>query len=52
MLVLPVVLLERRLHAENNGLREVASRMKYVRALRAALGRRRHEATDLTGPGP
>ena len=52
MLVLPMVLLERRLHAENNGLREVASRMEYTRVLRAALGRRRHEATDLTGSGP
>ena len=41
MLMLPMVVLERRLHADNNGLREAASRLQYARVLKAALDRRR-----------
>ena len=39
--VLPHVLLERRLHSANNGLRESDSRGHYARVLKAALDRRR-----------
>jgi len=44
-LMLPVVLLERRLHAENNGLRQAAMRSEYTRVLRAAIERRRGRET-------
>ena len=43
-LVLPVVVLERRLHSANNGLREADSRSQYARVLKAALDRRRSTA--------
>ncbi len=39
--MLPDVLFERRLHAQNNGLRERESRTHYVRVLKASLDRRR-----------
>jgi glycosyltransferase involved in cell wall biosynthesis len=37
----PVIALERRLHATNNGVRERASRPQYLHVLKAALDRRR-----------
>jgi glycosyltransferase involved in cell wall biosynthesis len=40
-LVLPEVVLERRLHAGNNGIRERDARAQYLRVLKAALDRRR-----------
>jgi glycosyltransferase involved in cell wall biosynthesis len=39
--VLPQVVLERRLHTQNNGLRERDSRSQYLQVLRAAMERRR-----------
>lgn len=42
--ILPEVVLERRLHAQNNGLRERASRTQYVDVIRQALERRRAAA--------
>jgi glycosyltransferase involved in cell wall biosynthesis len=44
--VLPEVVLERRLHTQNNGLRERASRSQYIDVIRQAMERRRaaHEA--------
>jgi glycosyltransferase involved in cell wall biosynthesis len=42
--MLPEVLLERRLHLTNNGLRERDSRQQYVHVLKAALDRRRAQA--------
>ena len=42
--MLPEVVLERRLHLENNGLRERDSRSQYVHVLKAALDRRRAAA--------
>jgi glycosyltransferase involved in cell wall biosynthesis len=39
--MLPEVVLERRLHLQNNGLRERDSRSQYVHVLKAALDRRR-----------
>jgi glycosyltransferase involved in cell wall biosynthesis len=41
MLMLPDVVLERRLHLTNNGLRERDSRAQYMHVLKAALDRRR-----------
>jgi glycosyltransferase involved in cell wall biosynthesis len=38
----PVVVLERRLHADNNGIRERDSRPQYLHVLKAAVDRRRH----------
>jgi glycosyltransferase involved in cell wall biosynthesis len=52
MLVLPAVLLERRLHADNNGLREAGARLEYTRVLRAALDRRRRLEAGPPGSGP
>jgi glycosyltransferase involved in cell wall biosynthesis len=49
----PVVVLERRLHAENNGIRERQFKPQYLHVLKAALDRRR-EADDTavsTDPG-
>lgn len=46
--LLPDVLFERRLHSENNGIRERASTNDYVRVLKAAIDRRRAMGT---GPG-
>jgi glycosyltransferase involved in cell wall biosynthesis len=43
----PVVVLERRLHATNNGVRERTSRPQYLHVLKAALDRRR--ALENTG---
>ena len=45
-LVLPEVVLERRLHLTNNGLRESDSRNQYMHVLKAALDRRRAAAGD------
>jgi hypothetical protein len=42
--VVPEVLLERRLHTQNTGLRARASSADYARALKASLDRRRAEA--------
>jgi glycosyltransferase involved in cell wall biosynthesis len=44
--MLPEVLLERRLHLTNNGLRERDSRQQYLQVLKAALDRRRARAED------
>jgi GT2 family glycosyltransferase len=40
-LMLPDVVLERRLHLTNNGIRERASKSQYAHVLKAALDRRR-----------
>jgi glycosyltransferase involved in cell wall biosynthesis len=48
--VLPDVLLERRLHLSNNGLRQADNRIQYASILKAALDRRRAAAAT-TGPG-
>ncbi len=45
-LVLPEVVLERRLHLTNNGLRESDSRGQYMHVLKAALDRRRAAAGE------
>jgi glycosyltransferase involved in cell wall biosynthesis len=42
--VLPEVVLERRLHTQNNGLRERASRSQYIEVIRQAMERRRSAA--------
>lgn len=42
--VLPEVVLERRLHTQNNGLRERGSRSQYLAVIRAAMERRRAAA--------
>lgn len=39
--ILPEVVLERRLHTQNNGLRERASRSQYIEVIRQAMERRR-----------
>ena len=39
--MLPEVVLERRLHLDNNGLRERDSRSQYLHVLKASLDRRR-----------
>jgi glycosyltransferase involved in cell wall biosynthesis len=44
--ILPQVLLERRLHLQNNGLREADSRIQYVHILKAALDRRRSQRAE------
>ena len=44
--MLPEVVLERRLHLTNNGLRESASRSQYLHVLRASLERRRAVADE------
>jgi glycosyltransferase involved in cell wall biosynthesis len=41
--ILPEVVLERRLHTDNNGRREAAARSQYVRVLKESLERRRAE---------
>jgi glycosyltransferase involved in cell wall biosynthesis len=52
-LILPEVLLERRLHAQNNGLREQAARHQYARVLKASLDRRRAKLETVeTEPNP
>jgi glycosyltransferase involved in cell wall biosynthesis len=45
-LVLPEVVLERRLHTQNNGLRERESRTQYLQVIRAAMERRRNASAD------
>lgn len=46
-MILPDVVLERRLHTQNNGLRESASRSQYLEVIRQAMERRRAaEATQ------
>ncbi len=47
--ILPQTVLERRLHTQNNGLRERDSRSQYLQVLKAALDRRRAAAGD-SGP--
>jgi glycosyltransferase involved in cell wall biosynthesis len=44
--MLPEVLLERRLHLTNNGLRERDSRQQYLHVLKASLDRRRAQAAS------
>ena len=44
--MLPDVVLERRLHLSNNGLRESASRAQYLHVIKASLDRRRAAAAD------
>jgi glycosyltransferase involved in cell wall biosynthesis len=48
-LMLPDVLFERRLHGQNNGIRERERRTDYVRAVKAALDRRRTEGAHRAG---
>ena len=48
-LVLPEVVLERRLHLTNNGLRERDSRQQYLHVLKASLDRRRAQASESGG---
>ncbi|HXH97495.1 MAG TPA: glycosyltransferase family A protein [Gaiellaceae bacterium] len=43
--VLPEIVLERRLHTQNNGLRERGSRSQYLQVIRAAMERRRAVAS-------
>jgi glycosyltransferase involved in cell wall biosynthesis len=43
--ILPEVVLERRLHTQNNGLRERESRGQYLEVIRRAMERRREAAT-------
>jgi glycosyltransferase involved in cell wall biosynthesis len=49
--VLPETVLERRLHTENNGIREAASRSQYLAVLKASLDRRRAAAAESGGDG-
>jgi glycosyltransferase involved in cell wall biosynthesis len=42
----PILALERRLHAENNGIRQRESKPQYLHVLKAALDRRRLEVDD------
>ena len=44
--ILPEVVLERRLHTQNNGLRESASRSQYLEVIRQAMERRRAAAEE------
>jgi hypothetical protein len=46
MAVSSSVVLERRLHAQNNGIRERDSRPQYLHVLKAAIDRRREIATN------
>jgi glycosyltransferase involved in cell wall biosynthesis len=48
--MLPDVVLERRLHLTNNGLRESDSRAQYLRVLRASLERRRARGEQPSAP--
>jgi glycosyltransferase involved in cell wall biosynthesis len=47
--ILPEVVLERRLHTQNNGLRESASRSQYLEVIRQAMQRRRAAAEEAQG---
>ncbi len=52
-LTLPEVVLERRLHSQNNGIREQSSRSQYAQILKEALDRRRAQLeTGDTEPAP
>jgi hypothetical protein len=42
--MLPEVVLERRLHASNNGIRERDARYQYLHVLKASMDRRRQSA--------
>jgi glycosyltransferase involved in cell wall biosynthesis len=44
--VVPAVVLERRLHAANNGLLQAEQRPQYLRVLKAAIDRRREQAEE------
>lgn len=48
--ILPEVVLERRIHTQNNGLRESASRSQYLEVIRQAMERRR-AAAEASGAG-
>jgi glycosyltransferase involved in cell wall biosynthesis len=48
--MLPDVIFERRLHGQNNGIRERERRTDYVRAVKAALDRRRTDQTQQSSP--
>ncbi|HEU5477044.1 MAG TPA: glycosyltransferase family A protein [Gaiellaceae bacterium] len=50
--VLPEVVLERRLHTQNNGLRERASRSQYLEVIRQAMERRRAAAEAAQSEAP
>jgi glycosyltransferase involved in cell wall biosynthesis len=50
--ILPEVVLERRLHTQNNGLRERASRSQYIEVIRQALERRRAAADTAQSEAP
>jgi glycosyltransferase involved in cell wall biosynthesis len=47
--ILPDVVLERRLHTQNNGLRERDSRSQYLQVIRAAMLRRREQGSPESG---
>jgi glycosyltransferase involved in cell wall biosynthesis len=49
--IVPAVVLERRLHAANNGILQQAARPQYLRVLKAHLDRRRLAAESPTGGG-
>jgi glycosyltransferase involved in cell wall biosynthesis len=48
--ILPQVVLERRIHTQNNGLRERAARSQYLDVIRAAMERRRAAAAAAGDP--
>jgi glycosyltransferase involved in cell wall biosynthesis len=48
-MILPDVVLERRLHTQNNGLRERDSRSQYLQVIRAAMLRRREQGSPDSG---
>jgi glycosyltransferase involved in cell wall biosynthesis len=48
MFMLSDIVLERRLHSDNNGLRESDSRAQYLHVLKASLDRRRAQAAEPT----
>jgi glycosyltransferase involved in cell wall biosynthesis len=50
--ILPEVVLERRLHTQNNGLRESASRSQYLEVIRQAMERRRAAGEVERAEGP
>jgi glycosyltransferase involved in cell wall biosynthesis len=50
--IVPDVVLERRLHTQNNGLRERASRSQYLDVIRQAMERRRSLAAAERGEAP
>jgi glycosyltransferase involved in cell wall biosynthesis len=48
----PIVVLERRLHADNNGIRQSAQRPQYLHVLKASLDRRRSVLAEASEPTP